>query len=175
MHPNLLQALRQSGRHTPLFSFAGRRFYGRLAHAHDADTIVVCADLGHMGNVEGPYDIKRLIVRFTGIDAPEIRTKDENEKRLAINARTRMLNKIDAQVFPLDKDWGQEKDIDHALDTNFVPVFLETEEQDKYGRTLARVFSISDMKQSLNDWSIEEKLVDIYSGKTKERTWAHFT
>ena len=172
--PNLLEALRQSGNHTPLFDLSGRETWARLVHVHDGDTVSVCVDLGHVGG-DGPYDVKRLILRMTGIDAPEIRTHDADEKRLAIRSRAHLLNRLAPHLFDVEKDWSCEKDITDLLRDNLVLVYVKMSKFDKFSRVLTDIFEQPDDRLSLNQWMLDNKLADAYDGGHKERTWDHST
>jgi len=85
---------------------------GRVIKCYDADTITIASKLPYK---ESP--LYRLSVRLTGIDAPEIKGKSEEEKELAKQARDFVSNLI------LNKY-----------------VRLENVESEKYGRILADVY-----------------------------------
>ena len=109
---------------------------GRVIKCYDADTITIASKLPYK---ESP--LYRLSVRLTGIDAPEIKGKSEEEKELAKQARDFVSNLI------LNKY-----------------VRLENVESEKYGRILADVY-IGDVH--LNDLLIRERNAVKYGGGTK--------
>ena len=74
-------------------SFAGSKTYGNatiseVTSIYDGDTFRV--------NIEGWPDIvgKRIVVRINGIDAPEMRGKCQEEKRLALQAKQFVVEKL---------------------------------------------------------------------------------
>ena len=109
---------------------------GRVIKCYDADTITIASKLPYK---ESP--LYRLSVRLTGLDAPEIKGKSEEEKELAKQARDFVSNLI------LNKY-----------------VRLENVESEKYGRILADVY-IGDVH--LNDLLIRERYAVKYGGGTK--------
>ena len=109
---------------------------GRVIKCYDADTITIASKLPYK---ESP--LYRLSVRLTGIDAPEIKGKNEEEKELAKHARDFVSNLI------LNKY-----------------VRLENVESEKYGRILADVY-IGDVH--LNELLIRERYAVKYGGGTK--------
>ena len=119
---------------------------GRVIKCYDADTITIASKLPYK---ESP--LYRLSVRLTGIDAPEIKGKSEEEKELAKQARDFVSNLI------LNKY-----------------VRLENVESEKYGRILADVY-IGDVH--LNDLLIRERYAVKYGGGTKLKptSWLKYT
>jgi len=109
---------------------------GRVIKCYDADTITIASKLPYK---ESP--LYRLSVRLTGIDAPEIKGKSEEEKEIAKQARDFVSNLI------LNKY-----------------VRLENVESEKYGRILADVY-IGDVH--LNELLIKERYAVKYGGGTK--------
>jgi endonuclease YncB( thermonuclease family) len=109
---------------------------GRVIKCYDADTITIASKLPYK---ESP--LYRLSVRLSGIDAPEIKGKSEEEKELAKQARDFVSNLI------LNKY-----------------VRLENVESEKYGRILADVY-IGDVH--LNELLIKERYAVKYGGGTK--------
>ena len=109
---------------------------GLVIKVYDGDTITIASKL--------PYSVSplyRFSVRLNGIDCPEIKGKDENEKKCAQIAKQEMsdliLNKI---------------------------VRLKNIETEKYGRILADVY-IGELH--LNKHMIEKRLAVTYNGGTK--------
>jgi micrococcal nuclease len=93
----------------------------------DGDTCDVTLHLG--------FDILyKGRVRLTGIDTPESRTRDLEEKKFGLASK---------EYF---KDWVAKHD----------SVLVESTEKGKFGRILGRIYS-SDMSECYNDKSIENK------------------
>jgi micrococcal nuclease len=115
--------------------------YGKVVKVYDGDTITIVATLD-FGVYQSPQ-LYKFSVRLTGIDCPEIKTKNENEKKLAIIARDELKKKLDNKIVELKN------------------VSLE-----KYGRLLADVF-VGDI--CVNEWMVTNGYAVKYDGGTKER------
>jgi len=108
---------------------------GKVIKVYDGDSITIAAK---------PYEnypIYRFSVRLSGIDTPELRTRNENEKKHAIIARDALSEKI------LDKI-----------------VTLKNVESEKYGRVLADVY-LGD--ENICEWMVANNYGVQYGGKTK--------
>lgn len=109
---------------------------GMVIKVYDGDTITIASKLPYLSS-----PLYRFSVRLNGIDCPEIKSKDENEKQCAQIAKKEMsdliLNKI---------------------------VILKNVQTEKYGRILADVY-IGDLH--LNNHMIEKRLAISYDGGTK--------
>jgi micrococcal nuclease len=111
---------------------------------YDGDTITVA------GRIAGEQTIYKFSVRLRGIDCPEMKTKNESEKYIAIKARDFVadlcLNKY---------------------------VKLENCSNDKYGRLLADVIVNG---KNISTLLIENKLAVAYDGGTKHvpKNWDMF-
>jgi micrococcal nuclease len=109
---------------------------GIVIKVYDGDTITIASKLPYLSS-----PLYRFSVRLNGIDCPEIKSKDENEKQCAQIAKKEMsdliLNKI---------------------------VILKNVQTEKYGRILADVY-IGDLH--LNNHMIEKRLAISYDGGTK--------
>ena len=109
---------------------------GKVIKVYDGDTITIASKL--------PFDgspLYRFSVRINGIDCPEMRTKNENEKKCAKIAKKfvydRLFNKI---------------------------VLLKNVKLEKYGRILADII-IDDC--CLSDLLVENNLAVKYDGGSK--------
>ena len=109
---------------------------GIVIKVYDGDTITIAARLPYK---ESP--LYRFSVRLDGIDTPEIKTKNESEKAIAIKARDSLRALI------------MNKQID-----------LQNVKQEKYGRLLATVVFNG---TNINDWMIQERFAVAYDGGTK--------
>ena len=114
----------------------------------DGDTIDVTIDLG--------FDLyKKERVRIAGVDTPEKRTRDLNEKELGIDATNWMKEKLDGAI---------SGDDDLIIRTELVGGM------GKYGRLLGWLY-IGDGETSLNEQMIEEGYAWAYDGGTKQKNF----
>ena len=63
---------------------------GRVIKVYDGDTITIASKIPKLKNSQ----IYKFHVRLNGIDTPEIKTHDEDEKNIAIKARDALSDKI---------------------------------------------------------------------------------
>jgi len=104
-------------------------YSAKVTRVVDGDTIDVILDLG--------FDVSlKARVRFFGIDAPESRTRDAEEKMRGLESKAYVQNWIDGHD---DK------------------VIIETsiDERGKFGRVLGRVLCPDDECECLNDDMVE--------------------
>ena len=114
----------------------------------DGDTIDVTIDLG--------FDLfKKERVRIAGVDTPEKRTRDLEEKALGIDATNWLKNHLDSAIA------GEE---DLIIRTELVGGM------GKYGRLLGWLY-IGDAELSLNEKMIEEGYAWAYDGGTKQKNF----
>ena len=118
---------------------------GFVIKVYDGDTITIASKL--------PYEsspLYRFAVRLNGIDCPEIKGKDENEKECAQIAKKEMNDLIMNKM-----------------------VTLQNVQTEKYGRILADVY-IGDLH--LNQHMIEKRLAVTYDGGTKMKptNWMNY-
>lgn len=110
----------------------------------DGDTIDASIDLGFDISLE-----KRI--RLAGVDTPESRTKDVEEKKLGLDA----------------KNWLKHR-LEFAKD-----IIIRTELPDsteKYGRIIGHLY-INGEEVSLNNQMITEGYAREYFGETKNKDW----
>lgn len=111
---------------------------GRVIKVYDGDTITIASKVPNL-----KYSlIYKFSVRLNGIDSPEIKSNNKNEKIIAIKARNALSDKI------LNKD-----------------VYLKNVKTEKYGRLLCDVYLD---KENINNWMIKEKYAVNYNGGTKK-------
>ena len=111
----------------------------------DGDTIDVIIDLG--------FDLyKKERVRIAGVDTPEKRTRNLEEKALGIDATNWLKEKLDGAI---------NGDDDLVIRTELVGGV------GKYGRLLGWLY-IGDADVSLNEQMIEEGYAHPYDGGTKD-------
>ena len=114
----------------------------------DGDTIDVTIDLG--------FDLfKKERVRVAGVDTPEKRTRDLEEKELGIEATNWLKEKLDGAI---------SGDDDLIIRTELVGGM------GKYGRLLGWLY-IGDSELSLNELMIEEGYAWAYDGGTKQKNF----
>ena len=113
----------------------------------DGDTIDVTIDLG--------FDLyKKERVRVAGVDTPEKRTRDLEEKELGIHATNWLKEKLDGAIAGDD---------DLVIRTELVGGV------GKYGRLLGWLYIGGDSASSLNEQMIEEGYAWAYDGGTKQK------
>jgi micrococcal nuclease len=114
----------------------------------DGDTIDVTIDLG--------FDLyKKERVRVAGVDTPEKRTKDKEEKALGYDATHWLEDKLNGAI---------SGDDDLVIRTELVGGV------GKYGRLLGWLY-IGDAEVSLNEAMIEEGYAWAYDGGTKQKNF----
>ena len=118
-------------------SFSPDVKYGKVIKVYDGDTITIAS------KPYKDYPIYRFSVRLNGIDTPELKTKNENEKKHAIIARDALHERIFGKY-----------------------VELKNVSYEKYGRLLADVY-LDD--ENLNDWLIMNNFATKYDGGTKKK------
>ena len=110
---------------------------GRVIKVYDGDTITIASKLP--GLKKSP--IYKFSVRLNGIDTPEMRGKNDDEKEMAHKAR----DALSARIFGKD-------------------VFLKNVQTEKYGRLLCDVYLEA---ENVNVWMIEKRYAMPYDGGTK--------
>ena len=114
----------------------------------DGDTIDVTIDLG--------FDLyKKERVRVAGVDTPEKRTRDLEEKELGIDATNWVKDKLESAIKG-DDDLIIRTELDGGVG--------------KYGRLLGWLY-IGDADVSLNEAMIEEGYAWAYDGGTKQKNF----
>ena len=114
----------------------------------DGDTIDVTIDLG--------FDLyKKERVRVAGVDTPEKRTKDDEEKALGYDATHWLEDKLNGAI---------SGDDDLVIRTELVGGV------GKYGRLLGWLY-IGDAEVSLNEMMITEGYAWAYDGGTKQKNF----
>ena len=116
-----------------------------MIKVYDGDTITIA---NYLPNT--PKPLYRFAVRLRGIDCPEMKTKDPNERNLAIIARDKLSNLIMNKIVTL-------KDV----------------MKDKCGRVLAYVNYGS---INTSEWLLQRRLAVKYDGgfKVSPKNWMKF-
>jgi len=125
-------------------------YMAKVVKVIDGDTFDVLIDLG--------FDVHhKARVRLYGVNTPESRTKDAAEKELGLKAKS------------FTQDWL----------TRHQDVFIKTiaDKNEKYGRTLAQVYSSTEINDPttacLNSDIIEAGYARAYFG-VGDKTWDEF-
>ena len=109
--------------------------FGKVIKVYDGDSITIAAK---------PYDnypAYRFSIRLNGIDTPELRTRNENEKKHGYIARDALSDKILNKI-----------------------VVLKNVDSEKYGRLLADIY-LDD--ENICEWMINQGYAVRYDGGTK--------
>jgi len=115
-------------------------YKAKLDRVIDGDTIDANIDLGFDVTIH-----KRI--RLTGIDTPESRTRDLEEKARGLASKARLVELLG--------------------DGNFM---LESREVGKFGRVLGTIYTIAEQSININDTLVEEGYaVEYYGGKKKKK------
>ena len=119
--------------------------HGKVIKVYDGDTITIAAMLPYEDSI-----LYRFSVRINGIDCPEMRTKDKDEKKCAIIAKNLIMEKA------MDKI-----------------VLLKNVQTEKYGRLLADVICDGD---SLAELLLKARLAIKYDGgkKNTPKNWIKY-
>ena len=110
-------------------------YIAEVVSVYDGDTCTCVVDLGFKTSL-------RIKVRLIGIDTPEIRTKDSEEKELGYKTR----------------DWLRERILGKK-------VILHTKEKGKFGRWLGMIWDLEENKPEFEN-SYNKKLIN--EGLAKE-------
>jgi endonuclease YncB( thermonuclease family) len=118
---------------------------GKVIKVYDGDSITIAAKLPFENSL-----LYRFSVRLNGIDTPEIKGKNEDEKEAAKNARD-ALSKLILNKY----------------------VSLKNVDNEKYGRILADVY-LDELH--INDWLVKERYAVRYDGGTKKppTSWLNY-
>ena len=116
-------------------------FVSSIDRVVDGDTVDVIIDLG--------FDLtKKERVRLAGIDTPESRTRDLEEKAMGLEAKDHLTGMLE----------GADK------------LIVRTEKEGKYGRMLGWFYKDQESKYSINEVMIEQGYAWEYDGGKKEKT-----
>ena len=114
-----------------------------LVNIIDGDTIDVDLDLGFA------VVLKKQRIRLYGINTPESRTRDLEEKRYGLAAKARL------------------RELLEAADTITVKTAIDKKARGKYGRILGTIFA-DDV--DVNKLLVDEGYAIVYDGRTKNKT-----
>jgi len=147
------------------FILTGKFLPARLVDIIDGDSLVVILPV-----FDSYY---KYHVRINGIDTCEIKSKNQDNKILALQARLELLCLI-TQSKTTNTTQKQEYDINitrtdikRILNESVFLVYLECKDFDKYGRLLADVYSDSIKSVCLSNYLLDKNLAYVYTGATK--------
>ena len=116
------------------FSLDGIKTVGKVVSVYDGDTIKIVFPVHN--------NLYKWNCRLNGIDTPELRTKNNNEKEYGYKVRDELRKKILNKV-----------------------VNVECGKFDKYGRLLVTVYN---NEENINKWLVDNKYAFKYDGGTKK-------
>tara|TARA_Y100000816_G_scaffold180229_1_gene130378 strand:+ start:923 stop:1393 length:471 start_codon:yes stop_codon:yes gene_type:complete len=111
---------------------------GKVVKVYDGDTITIVSEIPGLKN----SPIYKFSLRLNGIDTPEIKGKDEDEKTAAVAAKEALSKLILNNI-----------------------VYIKNRKIEKYGRILCDVYKEN---IHINNYMIEKRYAVPYSGKTKK-------
>lgn len=120
------------------FSLNGYKTYAKCVYVYDGDTIHVVFKMPNSN------ECFKWVIRLMGIDTPEMKSKNANEKAKAVQTRDFLKGKI------LDKI-----------------IIVDCLDFDKYGRLLGNIF-VEGEEISMNQQLINGGYAKAYDGGTKE-------
>ena len=123
---------------TPKFTLEGIKIKGKVVKVYDGDSVhIVFPMFGKMYN---------WTCRISRVDTPELRTKNEKEKKFGYFVKEKLLERIMDKV-----------------------VEVQCGEFDKYGRLLVEIVDT----ENISDWLIKNKYAFEYDGGTK-KDWGEY-
>ena len=140
-------------KNTPLFTLKGAKIKAKVVYVYDGDTIHIVFP---MYTLNGKKVERRWKCRLSGIDTPEIKTKNEEEKKRAIAIRDILHAKLFGKT-----------------------VWIYCDGFDKYGRLLITVYTVGMGKDwvhagkwcgTVNYWMLEKGYAYAYHGG-KKQSW----
>ena len=144
---------------TPHFSLNGQKMWGRVVSLYDGDTLTVALNV-----FTGVY---KFSVRMNGIDTCEMKSKNDKNKELAKNARSRLLSLITEKDISETSTWNDRRKINNILNKGMYFVWVECLDFDKYGRLLANIYPDENSTENFSQVLIKDKLAYEYKGDTK--------
>lgn len=129
-------ALHEQTDKTPKFSLEGKTFQAKVVKVYDGDTIQAVFEI---------FDTYyRWSCRISHVDTPELRTKDEEEKKRGYETRDKLSELLLGKI-----------------------VTLNCGKFDKYGRLLVEI--VTDQNVVIHEWLIKGGYAKAYEGGTKEK------
>lgn len=120
--------------------------YGKVVKIYDGDTLTIVTYIPNYKNI---YKFK---IRLARIDCPELKTKNEIEKKISKLARDEVFNTVGINAI----------------------IKIKNIKLDKYGRLLADIYNKENV--CVNDYLLQKRLAVKYSGQTKNvpKNWENY-
>lgn len=132
---------------TPKFTLEGKILEGKVVSVYDGDTVNIVLPLNSDSKDVSDMKLCKFSCRLSGIDTPELRTRNEEEKKFGYEVRDKLREKVLNKV-----------------------VSVQCEEFDKYGRLLVIILiTENNLILNVNNWLIENGYAKIYDGGTKSK------
>lgn len=154
-----IQTFQRAGTSVPEFSLKGQEMWARVVSVYDGDTMTVILPMAG--------SVYKYSLRMNGIDTCEIKSKLEENKRKAIQARNTVLSWVMPTASIQATEAYAKKDIEEMLLKDIHLVYIRCDSFDKYGRLLADVYASPSDTTSFSDKLVELKLAYRYYGETK--------
>lgn len=124
---------------------------GKVIKVYDCDTITIATKIPYRSDLPESKIFYRFHIRLNGIDTPEMKSSNEDEKSLAQLAQKTLSELI------MNKN-----------------VTLKNTSIDKYGRILADVYDENNFH--VNKWILDKRFAVIYDGGTKNppKSWSEY-
>jgi endonuclease YncB( thermonuclease family) len=124
---------------------------GKVIKVTDGDTICIACKIPYEPQMKESNQIYRFHIRLFGIDTPEMKSKNIEDRKIANLAKDFLTNLILNQI-----------------------VFLKNLKKDKYGRIVANVYTKNN--ENISELMVEKKFAYSYFGKTKEppKNWYEY-
>lgn len=153
---SIREMYRHHGNNTPYFSLEGLKTYARVIDIYDGDTITIVIDVNSF--------FLKFRCRLNGIDTCEIRSKNIQNKQLAVQAKNRLFNLVTGHT--IDEVYNKKELIEY-FDKNISVIWVHCLEFDKYGRLLIDCYASQDEPKSFSQILIDDRLAYSYDGETK--------
>lgn len=138
---------------TPEFSFKGKIFFAKVLDVYDGDTITITV------KVDGEYF--RTNCRLNGLDSPELKSHDEEEKKAARMSRKHLMFLLTKEKIGVDVSRSEIQKICGEINSI---VNVKCLDFDKYGRLLVDIW-VGGIH--INQKMIEDGFAGPYDGGTK--------
>lgn len=138
---------------TPEYTFNGKMFLAKVLDIYDGDTITITV------KIDGEYS--RMNCRLNGIDTPELKSSDIEEKAAAKISRKHLMFLLTGKKIGNEITRDEMKKL--CGDTNAI-VKVKCFEFDKYGRLLVEIW-VNGI--CINEKMIEDGFAGPYDGGTK--------
>lgn len=139
------------------FSFTCKEDVCRLIDIYDGDTVTVIIPINK--------EYWQYRIRIHGINTPEIRTLDLDEKEKGYKARQRVIELLCGEDTPLTTE-SSKKEIQAYLKSNIFLVWLKCYDFCSFGRILADVYSYNQETgagQNVAEVLLKENLCEVYT------------